>query len=127
MQRMRADGYTTVEVADIFDCCPETVRYYAPGRPGKVPVASLREAFLASSITAAEVARRIGWIHSRDDGRSYADSARVKRTLGILPDISGSTGRQSWRTLTDAETVERIAYAIGISPWSVLPDEDEAA
>lgn len=110
------DGLTAEQVGQIMGRHEWTIRRHAPGRPGKVPVAPLREAFLASSVTAADVARSLEWWCS---GR--VDTSRVKRTLGIYPDKV--RGRVFHRTVTDAETVMRIAEAIGISPWSVLPDE----
>ena len=115
-----ADGLTNQRIADMFDLHESTVRRHARGRPGKAPVAPLREAFLASAVTAADVARSLGWWAS-----DKVDTSRVKRTLGIYPDKT--RGCVFYRTFTDVETIQRIADAIGISPWSVLPDEDVAA
>ena len=124
ISRIRAlryeDGLTMEEVARITGRSHMTVRRHAPGRPGKVPVAPLREAFLASPFTAADVARELGWFLSGN----RVDTSRVKRTLGIYPDIN-SHGVVSHRQYADAELVQRIAEAINISPWSVLPDDDE--
>jgi hypothetical protein len=124
IRKLRADGYFCREVADVVGCSIHTVNHYAPGHIGKVPVAPLREAFLASPMTAADVARELGWWAGR-----AADCSRVRRTLGLAPDISGSNGRKriSWRRLVDAETVQLIAEAIGVSPWSVLPDDEDEA
>lgn len=123
IRELRSDGYTCRQVAAIVGCHPHTVNRYAPGRIGKVPVAPLRDAFLASPITAAEIARRLEWW----DGRGCGDSSRVKRALGLQDDIKSSKGTRTRRTLVDAEIVERIALAIGVMPWEVMPDEDEAA
>jgi hypothetical protein len=120
IRRLRLrDGLPTRAVADMLGMSAGNVRNYAPGRPGKVPVAPLRAAFDASPVTASDVARHLEWW----DGRSKADSSRVKRTLGINRD--SSHGYRSRRTLIDAETAMLIAEAIGISPWSILPDENE--
>jgi len=113
------DGLSARRVADMFDMSPWTVLRYAPGRPGKVPVAPLREAFLSSPATTGDIARAMGWW----DRKGSADTSRVKRTLGLQDDIAGD-GRRSRRTMADAETVMLIAEAIGVSPWAVLPEEE---
>jgi predicted transcriptional regulator len=127
IRALRADGYTANEVAEFLGCSKSTVLCYAPGRLGKVPIAPLREAFLASPATAADIARELGWW----DVKRCADSARVKRTLGLLPDFgkpSNGNGRpRSYRTLVDAEIVALIAEAIGVAPWSVMPEDDRPA
>lgn len=115
------DGMTGRELADQFGVSISTIHRLAPGQPGKVPVAPLREAFLASSVDAAEAARELGWW----DHRGAPDSSRVKRTLGINHETSH--GRRYRRSLVDAETVQLIAEAIGVAPWSVLPDDDMVA
>jgi hypothetical protein len=115
------DGFTAQQVAEIVGRCIWTVRKYAPGWPGKVPVAPLREAFLASPMTAPDVAREVGWWLAN----GTPDSSRVKRTLGI--NLETSRGRRYRRSLVDAETVQLIAEAIGVAPWSVLPDDDMVA
>jgi len=117
IRELRGEGYTLNYVACRMGISAATVRRYAPGRPGKVPVAPLREAFLASGVPAYEVARRIDWT-----SKGAPDSSRVQRTLGIKPDSTHKTG--SVRTWVDAETVRLIAEAIGVSPWAVLPEEE---
>jgi transcriptional regulator with XRE-family HTH domain len=119
------DGLTQREVATRVGCCRATVARLAPGRVGKAPVAPLREAFLASGLSAAEVARRLGWSWMRGP-YLYYDSSRVKRTLGLLDDVSGVTGGRSRRVVVDVELISRIADAIGVMPWEVLPDEEES-
>ena len=114
------DGLTAKRVAEMLGVGKWTVLHYAPGRPGKVAVAPLREAFLTSAVTAGDVARHMGWF----DSKGSVDTSRVRRTLGLQDDVSGSDGRISRRTLVDAETVMLIAEAIGVSPWSVLPEEE---
>lgn len=121
IRELRTDGLTCREVAGIVGCDRVTVQKYAPGRPGKVPVAPLREAFLASGHTAADVARELGWwTHGIGDG------SRVRRTLGLVPTTNGA-GRRSYRTFVDAETVERIADALGLMAWEVMPQDEEDA
>src|SRR4051812_28234305 len=93
IRELRADGYTATATAEIVGCSATTVKHYAPGRIGKVPVAPLREAFLASPLTAADVARELGWWAGKD-----ADVSRVRRTLGLLDDVNGA-GKRSRRTL----------------------------
>lgn len=117
------DGLTIPKTAEQLGLCEWTVRKYAPGRPGKVPVAPLRKAFLASPMTAGDVARELGWWNR---AINRPDSSRVRHTLGLIVDNNGA-GRRSYRTVTDAETVRLIAEAIGISPWSVLPDDEDVA
>jgi hypothetical protein len=116
---LRADGHSAAHVAELTGRSPETVLRIAPGRPGKFPVAPIREAFLHSPLTAADVARHLEWW----DGRGSADTSRVKRTLGILPDCT--SGYRGHRTVADAEIIGRIAEAINVMPWEVLPDDTE--
>jgi hypothetical protein len=116
------DGLTQREVALRVGCCRATVSRLAPGRPDKAPVGPLREAFLVSGVPAAVVARRLGWAMMRRRSLDY-DSARVKRTLGLLDDVSGR-GSRSRRVVVDIELISRIAEAIGVMPWEVLPEEE---
>jgi hypothetical protein len=111
------DGMAARTVAELVGVSNWTVLRYAPGRPGKVPVAPLREAFGWSPLTAADVARDLGWW----DSSGSADASRVKRTLGI--NLDSAHGHRSRRTMIDAETARLIAEAIGVSPWSILPDD----
>jgi hypothetical protein len=122
IKRMRADGHTAKEAAEAVGCARVTAGHIAPGRPGKVPNDRLREAFLASDRTAADVARALGW----DSGHG-ADTSRVRRTLGLLDDIAGQRGHRSRRRLIDWETGSLIAEAIGVMPWEVLDDGVEDA
>jgi hypothetical protein len=117
IKRMRADGHTQPATAAAVGCDLSTVKKYAPGRPGKVPNDRLREAFLASGRSAADVARFLGW----EGSRGGADGSRVRRKLGILPGISPRGTRSHWR-LIDWEAGSLIAEAIGVMPWEVLDD-----
>jgi AraC-like DNA-binding protein len=129
IRELRADGYTLAQVASVVGCSDHRVQHYAPGKIGKVPVGPLREAFLASPMTAADVARELGWWCHNNKGE-VPDSSRVKRTLGLIEQTSiDRFGRRhrSRRTLVDAETVQRIADIIGIAWWTVMPDDDRPA
>jgi hypothetical protein len=122
IRELRADGYTQRQVADMVGCSTSPVAKYAPGRVGKVPVAPVREAFLASGRTAVDVARRAGWMYTRSSGLTVADGSLVKRSLGLLDDSSGGTGRRSRRKVMDAEMAATLAEAIGVAPWEVIED-----
>jgi DNA-binding transcriptional regulator YiaG len=115
------DGLSSPAVASLFGCSYETVRKIAPGWPGKIDNTRLRDAFIASGVDAAEVARRVGWVLLRG-GREDADTSRVRRSLGLLLETGISrTGKRSrfMRTRIDAENAALIAEAIGVAPWSV--------
>lgn len=107
------DGLTQEETAKQVGRDKVTVWRYAPGRPGKIPNAPLREAFLASGLSASEVARRVGW--SKD---GWVDASRVRRTLGLTDD-RGVKGYRSRRAMIAAETAANLAEAIGVMPWEV--------
>lgn len=124
IRTLRADGYTGRQVAEVIGCSSTTVLTLAPGWPGKVPNDRLREAFLESGLTAATVARRVGWMSNSRGTR--ADSSRVNRTLGLADDTNGR-GAKSRRKMIDWETGSLIAEAIGVAPWSVLDDDLEDA
>lgn len=115
------DGLSMPEVARITGRDLSTIRHWAPGYPGKIDNARLREAFLASGLGASEVARHVGWVLRRG-GRLDADTSRLRRSLGLCRESSrGSSGKHYWtiRTRIDAETAGLIADAIGVAPWSV--------
>lgn len=116
------DGLMQREVAEIIGCDVKTVWRYAPGHIGKIPNDKVRAAFEASRLTAAQVARRMGWMCAP----GKADGARVKRALGILPDSYGP-GIRSTRRLIDAETAGLLAEAIGVMAWEVMPDDEQEA
>lgn len=116
------DGMTGAQVAAILGCSPSTAVQYAPGRPGKIDNASLREAFLRSGMTAADVARSIGWLYAHRSSRPLqADGARVRKVLGLEDTVSRTRGRtyRSRRIMIDAETAGLIADAIGVGPWEI--------
>lgn len=80
----------------------------------RVPNALLREAFLRSGRTPRDLAKDLDW----PNGRSY-DASRVKRTLGLAEDISGSNGRHSTRRTVNVQLAVRMAEALGLDPWEI--------
>jgi hypothetical protein len=119
------DGLSAAGVGRMFGVAEETVRGYAPGRPGKIDNAALRRAFEAAGVPSTEVARRLGWVRisgPRSRRKSGADGARVRRALGLQDETS--RGTRVRRRLIDAETAALIAEAIGVAPWSVGCGED---
>jgi hypothetical protein len=105
------------------------VRRIAPGRPGKISNEPIRRIFEEESqrgLTAADVARSMGWWVSyknpkaRQSKGPYADVARVRRALGIQADNAGI--RQSKRRMIDAEMAGLLAEAMGYAAWEALPE-----
>ena len=92
----------------------------------RIDNAPLREAFLraeaAGTITAMEVARRVDWwAHSQSRGLK-GDGSRVRRALGLLDDVSRSSGREykSRRATIDVDKAILLAEAIpGIESWEI--------
>ena len=98
----------------------------------KVPNDKIRAIFEASPMSAADVARGMGWECSNNTGRSrmrgkpgttIADSSRVKRTLGLVPDI-GRKGHRTARERIDPNTAGQLAEAMGHGQWEALPDTE---
>ena len=101
----------------------------------KIPNDKIRAIFEASPMSAADVARGMGWECSNNIGRSrmrgtpgtkIADSSRVKRTLGLVPDVSGR-GHRTIRELIDPNTAGRLAEAMGHGQWEAMPDDEPTA
>lgn len=80
-------------------------------------LAPLREAFLRSGLSAADVARALGWT-CQAHGRPHADGPRVKRALGLKPQQNGD-GLVTTRQRCSYEMAVRLAAAIGVDPWEV--------
>jgi len=74
----------------------------------EVPVGPLREAFLTSGISAAELARRLGW--------TRPDTVRVARQLGLRHNHHGHGSRPYLRETTSHERALEILEALGIDP-----------
>lgn len=78
----------------------------------EVPVQPLQEAFRRSGLTAAELARRLGWYRP--------DSVRVARQLGLIS--NGGRGHGSRpdmrKTMSRAKALE-ILDALGLDPVDV--------
>lgn len=119
------DGLSAHATAKHIGCSMHTVWRYAPGRPGKIPNDKLRAAFLESNVTAAELCRQVGWTY-QCDGRDKANSAALKRTLGILSSRNPSGGR-CYRHMIDAEMASVLAEALGLMAWEIMPDEERIA
>lgn len=115
------DGLSCSVVSILTGWSESAVRVAAPGRPGTIDNTRLREAFERSGLDAAVVAGRVGWMLDRPDG-VRADTSRLRRTLGITLDYSGSKRRYSRRRMIDAETAGLIADALGIGRWEIESD-----
>jgi hypothetical protein len=118
------DGLTGGEVARMFAVSARTIHHYAPGRPGKVSNTRVRAMFERSPMTAADVAREMGWLYEQNNVLK-ADTGRVRRALALVDDVSGRTGTRSRRTLIDAETAGLLAEAMGYEAWEAIPDGDD--
>ena len=85
----------------------------------KVANKPLREAFLASNLTAADVARRMGWF-----SRGYGDTSRVRRKLGLRPETSSGRNEKygpRHRHHIDVEHAEALGEILGVAPWELEP------
>ena len=79
----------------------------------EVPVAPLREAFLASGLTQSDVARRLGWFRHDRPGRP--DVTRFARAIGLKPHLNGSH-EWAYRQTTTYDRAVEIAAALGFDP-----------
>jgi hypothetical protein len=99
----------------------------AAQRGREVDLRPLREAFLASRLSADEVARRLGWMRfprRRRGGKVYgphmiADESRVKRTLGLRVHKCGRDSKSRLRQSCSYEMALKLAEAIGVDPVDV--------
>jgi hypothetical protein len=119
MEALRVAGHTNRQIAAALGRAESTVGKHIGPRAVFVSTAPLREAFLNSNRTVADIARHLEWWVSRE--RLGADVGRVRRTLGLNQDCNGA-GRRSWRKRTDIETAFRLAEAIGVEPWEVIDE-----
>lgn len=73
----------------------------------RVPNEPLRNAFLNSGLSASEVCRRLGWMHTRGDGWMRGDTSKLLRMLGIDPTHTGAgVQKRAYRTMVSAEDAE---------------------
>lgn len=88
-----------------------------PARRGKVPNEPLREAFLASGMTAYALAKAVGW------NKASADSSRVARALGMLRNSAtvrnGKRYVPGFNTRMPYDLAVRIAHIVGADPVEV--------
>lgn len=114
------DGLTLWQVSARTGLSPQVIQYHAPGRPGKIDNASIRDAFVASTVTPTTIARALGWTFVDRSGCSKPDVTRLKRTLGIVDTVGGHHGQyRQRRRMIDAETAGLIAEALGLQRWEV--------
>ncbi len=92
-------------------------------RSDHVPVAELREAVLASGMPLSTICCQMGWLCTkRKRPTPGGDTARLKRTLGLLPNCTrGRTGKRYATTMDtiNYHTAVRIAAAAGLDPVDV--------
>lgn len=118
VKRLRYDlGYTISETAELVGRDRRTIGRIAPGRTGVIDNERLRDAFLASDMTASKLARVLGWGFDRDDSYWAPDSSRVKRVLGINDE--SSRGRRWKREMMSASMAVEMCEALGIPPEDV--------
>lgn len=70
----------------------------------RVPNEPLRNAFLNSGLSASEVCRRLGWMHTRGDGWARGDTSKLLRMLGIERNATTMS-------VGDAEQLRRVMAA----------------
>ncbi len=95
----------------------------APPRRNLVPVAPLRDAFERGDTSASTIAAEIGWMEPHDASRRHqrGDARRLKRTLGIHPDITTIRGKRynSHRQWINRKTATLLCRALGVDPIDV--------
>lgn len=85
-----------------------------------VPVAPLRDAFLASGLTAYEVATRLGWTRKRKNlSGDYGDHSRLMRRLGLQTYHCPRRGGTFTQERMHYDVALAIAEAIGVDPHEV--------
>lgn len=90
---------------------------YSGERNQRVDVAPVRRAFLASGMSAAGLALRLGWIHDKDNEKHrvlVGDGSRVERRLGLRE--STSHGRYYLAEDISLNHALKIADALGVDP-----------
>ena len=86
-------------------------------RAGFLDNTPLREAFLASGLDAADVAREAGFIDTR---KSAADRSRLRRVLGLARWADGH-GNQGIQARISVENARRVAQAIDVELEDLYP------
>jgi hypothetical protein len=78
-----------------------------------VDVTPLRDAFLRSEVSLAELCRWLEWLKPN----GTPDTSRLGRRLGLLP--STSHGQRQVSKRIGIDTAALIADALSIDPWEV--------
>jgi hypothetical protein len=81
----------------------------------RVPVAPLREAFLASGLTASEVCYRIGWLR----GNRRGDTARLQSVLGLRQFTKNTKGCRATAKRINYPNAVLIARALDLDPVDI--------
>lgn len=79
--------------------------------PGHVVNDPLREAFLASGVSASKLAEGLGMTA----GKGKPDTSAVKRSLGLMPESGGTAMRRTMRE----EKALRFAEMLGLDPVEI--------
>ncbi len=72
---------------------------------------------MTSTLTASEVARRVGWTR-RFYGRDKADDGKVLALLGLRPVESGN-GYTNWRKTLSVDDALALMRALDLDPMDV--------
>lgn len=82
------------------------------GNRGEVPVEPIRRAVLGSPLTLSEVAYACGWVRPPRPGetRSYADTARLKRALGMIGSGRYMRPNQAMRQRTALNIIQALGH-----------------
>jgi hypothetical protein len=72
-----------------------------------VPIAPLRDYFLASGMTVSDFARRMGMV------RTVPNVDQARRCLGLRPDTNSRADRPQPREFVSPAMAQRIADALG--------------
>jgi hypothetical protein len=81
-------------------------------RKGNVPNKEIREAFLRSGLTSAQVAAFCGWMRGKSP---RPDTTRVERALGLKTTISG-TGRVTINRSVSYDNAIKLIQAMNYDP-----------
>lgn len=87
----------------------------------RIPNAPLREAFLASGMTADQVCRELDWFDERVTRTAKPEITRLTRSLGLAPGGGQKPGTR--QQLIGIEKARRIAEAMNVDLSLLYPDE----